>query len=583
MNITISTEVAIDYLGKQSEKERKEIPEKKEVTKDWNNLLKEEVQHNKFIIKRISKNIYNKLNQLKDIKDSKDSKDKEDIKEPTKLLQEENIDSQNANKDRDKEPEQEQVILRNKQLLQSEQPLIKDRDWANTLKEEVQQGKFIIKGISKNLPSVTDISEQPEKISTLRSKRELPISDNRIVKKIRFNIEANKYNTQQKTQPKFLSNENIDNQNNWKDNLKEDVQQNKFVIKKVKTKANKENDKFNEEKEKEFQRLKEIERQNEINKSKIEIEKNIEINVNVEPKDTLPLAKNKIVDNWKESISKEKSEELNIEKLPAKREIKIVTKRTLKKVENYYRKFNNLNTAQEQINIEGKQRTTDSELSSENSQITLNINKSYEPKKEYKLYSEKNNELFIHPKKKKEIKISTKKVYSSHKHIHSRFNDISISDEGQINIKGNENKTFGNDKLEKIENEKITINKIYDGKKNEELREKLQKETEELQDKLKKDNEELQNKLKENEDLQNKLKDKLEKEKENEELKNKLEKDAEDLKKENEDLKDKLEKGKENEELRKHFNNLNITQDQININKSYEPKKEYELTKNNKN
>ena len=136
----------------------------------------------------------------------------------------------------------------------------------------------------------------------------------------------------------------------------------------------------------------------------------------------------------------------------------------------------------------------------------------------------------------------------------------------------------------KNENEPITINKVYDGKKEEELREKLQKETEELQDKLKKDNEELLNKLKENEDLQDKLNKETEDlRKENEELKDKIEKDTEDLKKENEELKDKLEKEKENEELRKHFNNLNITQDQININKSYEPKKEYELTSEKNN
>ena len=636
MSMIISTEVIIDCPGKQSEIKVQKLPEKKEVTKDWNDQLKEEIQHNKFIIKRISKNIYNKLSQLKD---TKDSKDKEDVKEPIKIIEDEKIDSQKTNKDDDNE----QIILRNKQTLQSMQQLLKERDWTNTLKAETQQGKFIIKGTKKSAPAVSDTLDQPEQaVTTLRSRKDIPSCDNRIVKKIRFNIEANKYNDQQKKQPSFSSNENIVNQNNWKDSLKEDVQQNKFMIKKTKAKAKtNKDDKLNEEKEKEFQRLKEIEKQNEINKSKIEVEKNIEINL--EPIDVLPLAKSKIMDNWKESISKEKSEEVNIEKLPPKREIKIVTRRTLKKVENYYRKFNNLNTAQEQINIEGKQKPNDTELSSENSHIILNINKSYEPKKECKLFSEKNNELFIHSNKKKEIKISTKKVFS--KHIHSRFNNISVSDESKLNIEGNENKTsFGNDKLEKIENEKITINNIYDRKKEEELKEKLQKETEELQDKLKKDNQDLQNKIKENdelvnklkekEDLQNKLKDelkeKLEKEKENEELqdklnkekedlkkeneelKYKLEKDSEDLKKEredlkkeNEELKDKLEKEKENEELRKKFNNLNITQEQINIdgkqktidselsseyskislniNKSYEPKKEYELTSEKNN
>ena len=101
----------------------------------------------------------------------------------------------------------------------------------------------------------------------------------------------------------------------------------KFIIKRIKSKSNV--DLINKEKEKEFETLKEIEKQREINRAKIVIEKNAEINI--EPIDYLSIDKNKIVNNQKEFISQQKPESLNIERTTPKREIKITSRRILKK------------------------------------------------------------------------------------------------------------------------------------------------------------------------------------------------------------------------------------------------------------
>ena len=181
-------------------------------------------------------------------------------------------------------------------------------------------------------------------------------------------------------------------------------------------------------------------------------------------------------------------------------------------------------------------------------------------------------------------------------YIYKRFNNNFISNENQIKIKGIKTKktvisSFGNEKLEKIDNEenRFTINKIVDTKKEEELKEKikkeseiifeekLQKETEELKDRLKKEyDEKLQERInKEKEELQNKLKEadeelkvKLNKENENlkerlikeqEEINVKLNNENDDLKKENETLKNKLEiENKEILQQKEKQNILNI-------------------------
>ena len=87
------------------------------------------------------------------------------------------------------------------------------------------------------------------------------------------------------------------------------------------------------------------------NKAKNEIEKNSEMTL--ESIDNLPSAKNKVMNNWIDSVSKEKAEDLNIERQPPKREIKLTLKKTLKKTNNIYKKFNNLTIVQAQLNIEG--------------------------------------------------------------------------------------------------------------------------------------------------------------------------------------------------------------------------------------
>ena len=87
------------------------------------------------------------------------------------------------------------------------------------------------------------------------------------------------------------------------------------------------------------------------NKAQNEIEKISEMRI--ESIDNLPSAKNKVMNNWIDSSSKEKAEDLNIERQPPKREIKITMKKTTKKTNNIYKKFNNLSIVSDQINIEG--------------------------------------------------------------------------------------------------------------------------------------------------------------------------------------------------------------------------------------
>ena len=87
------------------------------------------------------------------------------------------------------------------------------------------------------------------------------------------------------------------------------------------------------------------------NKAPNEIEKSSEIRI--ESIDNLPSVKNKIMNNWIDSVSKEKTEDLNIERQPPKREVKITMRKTIKKTNNIYKKFNNLSIVENQLNIEG--------------------------------------------------------------------------------------------------------------------------------------------------------------------------------------------------------------------------------------
>ena len=88
------------------------------------------------------------------------------------------------------------------------------------------------------------------------------------------------------------------------------------------------------------------------NKAQNEIEKISEMRI--ESIDDLPSAKNKVMNSWIDSASNEKTEDLNIERQPPKREIKITMKKTTKKTNNIYKKFNNLSIVQDRINIEGR-------------------------------------------------------------------------------------------------------------------------------------------------------------------------------------------------------------------------------------
>ena len=172
-----------------------------------------------------------------------------------------------------------------------------------------------------------------------------------------------------------------------------------------------------------------------------------------------------MLENWNECNEEEKLEELNIEKQPQQRPIKITTKKILKKTNYIYKKFENknLNVIHNELNIEGKHKIINTEFTSENSKINININKSYESKKnldENNLCVSQANEIFINSNnyKKKEIKITTKTSLTRTKFIHKKFKNIYISNENQIFIKRQKNKNINNTNiipLEQNESEKL--------------------------------------------------------------------------------------------------------------------------------
>ena len=345
----------------------------------------------------------------------------------------------------------------------------KKQEWNESLKEEVQQNKFIIKRISKNIYnqikntkdlenkyiknnkeniieshinidiqgskkeelSQIDINKEKEKEKDLNKtlKKEQVNKNNIIVRKIKLDIISNKYSlSQKKEEDKLIS------ANNWNDSLKEETLHSKFIIKKKKSKP----------------APKEIERNNEII---------------IESVDDISISKNKVLENWNECNEEEKLEELNIEKQPQQRPIKITTKKILKKTNYIYKKFENknLNVIHNELNIEGKHKIINTEFTSENSKINININKSYESKKnlnENNLCVSQANEIFINSNnyKKKEIKITTKTSLTRTKFIHKKFKNIYISNENQIFIKRQKNKNINNTNiipLEQNESEKL--------------------------------------------------------------------------------------------------------------------------------
>ena len=342
---------------------------------EWNESLKEEVQQNKFIIKRISKNIYNQIKNTKDLENKYIKNNKENIIESHI-----NIDIQGSKKE-----ELSQIDI-NKEKE-------KEKDLNKTLKKEQ---------VNKN---------------------------NIIVRKIKLEIISNKYSlSQKKEEDKLISS------NNWNDSLKEETLHSKFIIKKKKSKP----------------APKEIERNNEII---------------IESVDDISISKNKVLENWNECNEEEKLEELNIEKQTQLRPIKITTKKILKKTNYIYKKFENknLNVIHNELNIEGKHKIINTEFTSENSKINININKSYESKKnldENNLCVSQANEIFINSNnyKKKEIKITTKTSLTRTKFIHKKFKNIYISNENQIFIKRQKNKNINNTNiipLEQNESEKL--------------------------------------------------------------------------------------------------------------------------------
>jgi len=325
-----------------------QVNEKEYIIKkqEWKDLLKEEVQQNKFMIKRISKNIYSKLQDTKEREAKYIKNNKENIVDNSIKI---NI-----------------------------QGLEEDENINTNIEKDIKKTLLKIENVNKN---------------------------NIIVKKINLKLTPNKFSPQEKNIPKLIST------NNWNESLRQDSLQSKFTIKKKKSKQ-----------------------------IKNEIQKNIEIVI--EPTEDISKTKEKLLDNCKELNSEEKVKEIYIEKQPPQRQIKITTKKILKKTNYIYKKFDNSNLSMihNQLNIEGKQKMLCSEFTSDNSKINININRTYELKKslnEGELKASKANEIFINADnyKKKEIKITTKMSVTKTKFIHKRFKNNYISHENQINIK----------------------------------------------------------------------------------------------------------------------------------------------------
>ena len=353
--ITLNNEIKLEGLEEPIEQiNEKEYNNKKQ---EWNVSLKEEVQQNKFIIKRITKNIYN---AIKDIK--------------------------------------EQI---NKAKRNNKENIVDNHI------------KINIEGFEIEEKSQLDIEKEKE--MNLLSKIDNVNKNNIIVRKIKLNIISNNYSTSKSQEQKLI------NAKNWNEALKVETLHSKFIIKKQKSKF-----------------------------SKKEIDNNIEIIIG--PTEDISKAKNKITENWKENNEEEKLEELSIEKQPQPKQIKITTKKIIKKTNYVYKRFenSNLNINHNQLNIEGKQKMLCCNYTSENSKININIDETKEDKRkkeQNELIESKVNEIYINSNnyKKKEIKITTKTLVTKTKFIHKKFKNNYISHENEINIKRQKPK---NNKLE---------------------------------------------------------------------------------------------------------------------------------------
>ena len=343
--ITLNNEIILEGLEEPIDKiNEKEYNNKKQ---EWNASLKEEVQQNKFIIKRISKNIYNTIKDVKDQINKAKRNNKENI-----------VDN---------------------------------------------HIKINIEGLELDENSKLDIEKEKE--MNLSSKINNVNKNNIIVRKIKLNINSNQYSTPKNQEQKVF------NTKSWNESLKVETLHSKFIIKKQKSIP-----------------------------SKKEIDNNIEIVIG--PTEDISKTKNKIMENWNENNEEEKLEELNIEKQPQSKQIKITTKKIIKKTNYVYKRFENssLNMNHNQLNIEGKQKMLYCNYTSDNSKININFDETKEDNRKMEqneLIESKVNEIYINSNnyKKKEIKITTKTSVTKTKFIHKKFKNNYISHENEIYIK----------------------------------------------------------------------------------------------------------------------------------------------------
>ena len=458
-NININNIATINFEGKQIPNEKKKLIS----SKNCENIINKKSQF-KIVgkSKQNAENVINKKTQFNINGIKKDLSDKnidtcdliaKEIRITTKkVVKKTNIIKPRINNE---------ITLNNEIKLEGlEEPIDqinekeynnKKQEWNASLKEEVQQNKFIIKRITKNIyNAIKDIKEQINKAKRnnkenivdnhikiniegfeIEEKSQLDIEkekeinlllkidnvnkNNIIVRKIKLNIISNNYSTSKSQEQKLI------NAKNWNEALKVETLHSKFIIKKQKSKF-----------------------------SKKEIDNNIEIIIG--PTEDISKAKNKITENWKENNEEEKLEELSIEKQPQPKQIKITTKKIIKKTNYVYKRFenSNLNINHNQLNIEGKQKMLCCNYTSENSKININIDETKEDKRkkeQNELIESKVNEIYINSNnyKKKEIKITTKTFVTKTKFIHKKFKNNYISHENEINIKRQKPK---NNKLE---------------------------------------------------------------------------------------------------------------------------------------
>ena len=286
-SICSETQFSIDRtkqeITPQENVEKEKIVENTIIKSDWNNCLEKDVQQDNFTIERTPKR-----EEEKEEKDSKLDGDKETNK----------TDGYNYS-----------TI---ETTIPVEKVLIRERDWNDLLKVENQQNNFIIERVSDNVyEEYNKLKNEKEEKKQKEEKEEITESKDN----------AKKAEQKEQTVQTAPIEETI-KEKDWNKLLKEDIQQKDFIIEgNVKTPSpiSDVSEKLEQKKEKQSKDNNVIEKEININiegvkaelpQPQIEIEKNIDINLT--PAEDLPLDKNKIIENWKNTVSEESKGNMSV-------------------------------------------------------------------------------------------------------------------------------------------------------------------------------------------------------------------------------------------------------------------------------